>query len=96
MITVIDPVVADQRYQVVLLLALAYSAEIFGELTFHSMLSQIWALPFLIWLVVADVAHTNRWIVWAVITLLLSYPSRMLSSISHPPHLRPSKETCIN
>lgn len=40
------------------------------------MLSQVWALPFLIWLVVADVSHTNRWIVWAVITLLLSYPSR--------------------
>ncbi|OAL04277.1 MFS general substrate transporter [Phaeosphaeriaceae sp. SRC1lsM3a] len=60
---------------IILLLALAYSAEVFNELTFHSMLSNIWALPFLIWLIVADVSHTNRWIVWAVITLLLSYPS---------------------
>ena len=57
------------------MLALAYSAEIFGELTFHSMTGQLWVLPFLIWLVVADVAKASRWVVRGVITLLLSYPS---------------------
>ncbi|KAF2474920.1 MFS general substrate transporter [Lindgomyces ingoldianus] len=58
-----------------LMLGVTYSAEIHKELTFHSMLGQIWAIPFLVWLVVADVAKANKWIVWAVITLLLGYPS---------------------
>jgi len=57
------------------MLGLAYSAEVFGELTLHSLLAQIWAVPFLVWFVVADVASANKWVVWAVITLLLSYPS---------------------
>ncbi|PVH97147.1 hypothetical protein DM02DRAFT_644348 [Periconia macrospinosa] len=35
----------------------------------------IWVIPFLIWLVVADVAGANKWMVWAFITLLLTYPS---------------------
>jgi hypothetical protein len=63
------------------MLALAYSAEIFGELTFHALTGQIWSIPFLIWLVVGNPGKANRWIVWAVITLLLGYPNRK-SSIS--------------
>lgn len=64
------------------MLALSYSSEIFKEQTLHSMTAQIWAIPFLVWLVVANVAKANKWIVWAVITLLLSYPSR---ESSHDP-----------
>lgn len=60
------------------MLALAYSAEIYQELTFHSVTGEIWVIPFLIWLVVTDIAKANKWVVWTVITLLLSYPSRML------------------
>jgi hypothetical protein len=60
---------------IILMLALAYSAEIYQELTWHSMTGNIWVIPFLIWLVVANVAKANKWVVWAVITLLLSYPS---------------------
>ncbi|CAI6341945.1 unnamed protein product [Periconia digitata] len=46
---------------IIFLLALTYSAEIFGELTFHAMLGQIWVIPFLIWLTVAEVAGANKW-----------------------------------
>ncbi|OQO08564.1 hypothetical protein B0A48_06434 [Cryoendolithus antarcticus] len=45
---------------IVTMLALKYSAEIFGELTLHTMFGQIWAIPFLVFLSVADIAHTNK------------------------------------
>ncbi|KAF2113116.1 major facilitator superfamily domain-containing protein [Lophiotrema nucula] len=60
---------------IVTMLALTYSAEIFNELTLHAMFGQLWALPMLIWLVVTNTAKADKWIVWTVITLLLSYPS---------------------
>jgi hypothetical protein len=60
---------------VIFMVALAYSAEIFGELTFHSLTSQIWALPFLIYLNVIEISNLNRWVLWAVITLLIGYPN---------------------
>ncbi|KAF1996007.1 MFS general substrate transporter [Amniculicola lignicola CBS 123094] len=63
---------------IVTMLLLTYSAEIFQELTLHAGVGQIWAIPFLVYLYVSDAAHANRWVVWTVITLLLSYPS------SHP------------
>ncbi|KAF2794618.1 phthalate transporter [Melanomma pulvis-pyrius CBS 109.77] len=60
---------------IILMLGLAYSAEIYKELTFHSLTGQIWVIPFLVYLSVTDIAHANKWVVWGVITLLLSYPS---------------------
>ncbi|KAK3643625.1 hypothetical protein LTR56_010135 [Elasticomyces elasticus] len=57
------------------MLALVYSAEIFGELTFHSTIAQIWSIPFLAYLVIVDVTEANRWVIWGVITLLLSFPN---------------------
>jgi len=62
-------------FHMITMLALTYLAEIFGELTFMSVSGQIWALPFLIYLNVVDTTKINKWIVWAVITLLLSYPN---------------------
>lgn len=58
------------------MLAVTYAAEIFGELTFLAMLGQIWALPFLIYLNAVDTTLVNRWVLWAVTTLLLSFPNR--------------------
>ncbi|KAJ9142919.1 MFS general substrate transporter [Pleurostoma richardsiae] len=63
---------------IILMLLLTYVAEIWGELTLTSMIGQIWALPFLIYLNVVNTAHVNRWIIFAVTSLLLSYPN------SHP------------
>lgn len=57
------------------MLANTYAAEIFGELTFIAMIGQFWILPFLIYLNVADTANANRWVIWAVTTLLLGYPN---------------------
>ncbi|KAH8195195.1 hypothetical protein TruAng_010638 [Truncatella angustata] len=60
---------------IITMLGLTYVAEIFGELTLTAMIGQIWLLPFLIYLNVADTANTNRWVIWTVTTLLLSYPN---------------------
>ncbi|KAI0377179.1 MFS general substrate transporter [Hypomontagnella monticulosa] len=60
---------------IVTMLANTYAAEIFGELTFVAMIGQFWILPFLIYLNVADTANANRWVIWAVTTLLLGYPN---------------------
>ncbi|KAM7213181.1 MFS general substrate transporter [Rhypophila decipiens] len=57
------------------MLAITYAAEIFGELTFVALLGQIWTLPFMIYLNAVDTTLVNRWILWAVTTLLLSYPN---------------------
>lgn len=60
------------------MLALTYTAEIFKELTFVAVIGQIWILPFLIYLNVANTAAVSRWVVWTVTTLLLAYPNGML------------------
>ncbi|KAK3318059.1 major facilitator superfamily domain-containing protein [Apodospora peruviana] len=57
------------------MLAVTYAAEIFGELTFISLTGQIWALPFLIYLNAVDTRLVNRWVLWAVTSLLLSFPT---------------------
>ncbi|KAI1080333.1 MFS general substrate transporter [Whalleya microplaca] len=60
---------------IITMLANTYAAEIFGELTLISMVGQIWILPFLIYLNVADTANASRWTIWIITTLLLGYPS---------------------
>jgi hypothetical protein len=57
------------------MLLLAYTAEATGELTFVAMVGQIWALPFLVYLYVVDINSVNKWVAWAVMTLLLGYPN---------------------
>ncbi|KAI0409119.1 MFS general substrate transporter [Xylaria palmicola] len=56
------------------LLGLTFLAEYLGELSLTALLGQIWALPFLVWLAVTDLAHASRWLQWALTTLLLGYP----------------------
>ncbi|KAI2616782.1 MFS general substrate transporter [Hypoxylon sp. NC1633] len=57
------------------MLANTYAAEIFKEITFVAMAGQIWVLPFLMYLNVADTANASRWVIFAVTTLLLGYPN---------------------
>jgi hypothetical protein len=57
------------------MMVITYLAEIVGELTFVSLSGQIWALPFLIYLTVANTGSVSRWVIYAVTTLLLAYPS---------------------
>ncbi len=56
------------------MMILTYVAEIWKELTLTAMIGQIWALPFLVYLYVVDTSLANRWVVFAMTTLLLSFP----------------------
>ncbi|KAM0487010.1 hypothetical protein ACHAPX_000277 [Trichoderma viride] len=59
---------------IITMFALSYLAEIRNEMVLTAMLGQIWCLPFLIWLEVAYTAESNKWVVFTIISLLLSYP----------------------
>jgi hypothetical protein len=67
---------------VITMLGVAYLAEVFSQLTLVALLGQIWALPFLIYLNVVDTSKVNRWVIWAVTTLLLSYPNGKRTAVS--------------
>jgi len=56
-------------------LAATYVSEVWGELTLTAMFGQIWALPFLIYLYMVNTSTADKWVIWAITTLLLSYPS---------------------
>ena len=68
----------------IMMLLITYISEITGQLTLVSVVGQIWALPFMVYLYVVDINTANRWAVWVVMTLLLGYPNckTTLSNIS--------------
>jgi hypothetical protein len=70
-------VIPSTVFHMITMLALTYFAEIFGELTFTSMFGQIWALPFLVYIYKVDITKINKWSAFAIMSLLLSYPSGM-------------------
>ncbi|KAL2421754.1 putative transporter [Exophiala dermatitidis] len=57
------------------MMLVTYLAEVFREITLIAILGQVWALPFLIYFNTVDTLQTNKWVIWAVTTVLLSYPS---------------------
>ncbi|KAH6884257.1 major facilitator superfamily transporter [Thelonectria olida] len=57
------------------MLILTYVSEIFGELTFVAIIGQFWILPCLIWFNVTNTAAVSRWAIFAVTSVLLSYPN---------------------
>lgn len=57
------------------MMLVTYLAEVFREITLIAILGQVWALPFLIYFNTVDTSQTNKWVIWAVTTVLLSYPS---------------------
>jgi hypothetical protein len=67
--------IPSEVLSIVFLLILTYVSEITGQLTLVSMLGQIWALPFVIYLYMVDINTTSKWSAWVVMTLLLSYPN---------------------
>lgn len=58
------------------ILLVSYLAEVFDQQAYFGVISQIWALPFLIYLYLRDVTIINRWVAWTILTLLLASPSR--------------------
>ncbi|KAF3355087.1 hypothetical protein VDGD_07982 [Verticillium dahliae] len=59
----------------IMMLGLTYIGEILKELSFVSMIGQVWALPLLIFLNIVNTDEINRWLFYFVIILLLMYPN---------------------
>ncbi|CAI7615957.1 unnamed protein product [Penicillium crustosum] len=68
-------VIPSEVLSIIFLLLLTYVSEITSQLTLISVIGQIWILPFLVYLYVADISTANKWGVWAVMTVLLAYPN---------------------
>ncbi|KAL3462438.1 major facilitator superfamily domain-containing protein [Aspergillus heterothallicus] len=68
-------IIPKEILHITTMLVLAYTAETVNELTLVSMMGQIWALPFLVYLYVVDINTVNKWVVWVIMTLLLGYPN---------------------
>jgi hypothetical protein len=75
-------VIPSTVFHMITMLALAYFAEVNGELSLTSMLGQIWAFPFLIYIYCVDITKINKWKSFGIMSLLLSYPSGMNPSTS--------------
>lgn len=60
---------------IILMLIITYVSEVTGQLTLTAVTGQIWALPFLVYLYAVDINSVNKWLAWAIMTLLLSYPN---------------------
>lgn len=69
---------------VITMLGISYLAEITGQLTLVAGVSQIWAFPFLIYLNAVDTAKADKWVIWAVTSLLLGYPNGKGHTIFSP------------
>ncbi|KAL2001521.1 hypothetical protein VTN02DRAFT_1662 [Thermoascus thermophilus] len=70
-------VIPSQVGHILTMLLFTYLAErVCSDLALFGLLAQLWALPFLIFLYVVDVVDgIGRWAAFAVLTVLLSYPS---------------------
>ncbi|KAL8408310.1 hypothetical protein RB594_006926 [Gaeumannomyces avenae] len=80
---------------IITILGITYLAEIRGELTST-------AFPILVYMTVTDLGSVNRWVVWAVTTVLLSYPNAHPIQVgwnsrnSNSVRLRTVSATCYN
>lgn len=84
-------VIPSTVFHMFTMLGLTYLAEVVGELTLTSMLGQIWALPFVVFIYAVDITKIDKWKAWGIMSLLLSYPSGNLS-LSLSPRLLPSPQ----
>lgn len=57
------------------MLAITYLSEVWKEIALTAIIPQVWVLPFLVYLYVVDITATSRWAAWAVLTMLLAFPS---------------------
>jgi len=68
-------VIPSQIGHIIAMLGLTRLSERTKKLSFTAILSQLWTLPFLLAIYALDPSRTNKWVIWAVLTLLLSYPN---------------------
>jgi hypothetical protein len=69
-------VIPSSVFHIFTLIAITYFSEVVRELSFTTMFSQIWTLPFLVHIYVVDINSINKWKAWGIMTGLLSFPYR--------------------
>jgi hypothetical protein len=67
------------------LLVFTQVAGLTNRLAFNGIIGQIWVLPFLVSLYALDTTTANKWVVWALVSLLLSYPSNHSVQVGESP-----------
>jgi hypothetical protein len=73
-------VIPSTVFHIITMLALTYTAEIWGELTLTALIGQIWVLPFVVYIYLVDITKINKWKAFGILTLLISYPSGRYST----------------
>ncbi|KAF4630284.1 hypothetical protein G7Y89_g7862 [Cudoniella acicularis] len=68
-------VIPSQVISIITLLSFTRLAGLTTRLTFNGIIGQVWALPLLIALHTLNTTTTNKWIVFAIVSLLLGHPS---------------------
>lgn len=61
---------------IVTILGITYFSERVKQRALAGIITQLWSVPFLIYLYCVDITEINRWKAWVILTLLLSSPSR--------------------
>lgn len=75
-------VIPSTFLQMIILLIVAYAAEIVGNLTLAASFTQIWVLPFVVYIYSVDITKINKWKAFGILSLLVSCPSRTSPVIS--------------
>lgn len=68
-------VIPSTVFHMINMLLLTYLAEVWSELTLTSAIGQVWALPFLVYILKVDITKINKWKAFGIVSLLVSYPS---------------------
>lgn len=66
------------------LLLITYLSEKWKERALLGLFVQVWKLPFMIYLYVVDITVVNRWMSFAILTLLLGSPTSKSSTLLFP------------
>jgi hypothetical protein len=78
------------------MLILVYLSQAINQMSMVAVISQFWAIPFLVWLRFVDTATVSKWTTWLVMTIFLASPygeplqtpfhSRAGTDCSSPPY----------
>jgi hypothetical protein len=67
-------VIPSQLLHIMNMLILVYLSQAINQMSMVAVISQFWAVPFLVWLRFVDTATVSKWTTWLVMTIFLGSP----------------------
>ncbi|KAK4451262.1 major facilitator superfamily domain-containing protein [Podospora aff. communis PSN243] len=67
-------VIPSQLLHIMNMLILVYLSQAINQMSMVAVISQFWAIPFLVWLRFVDTATVSKWTTWLVMTMFLGSP----------------------